>query len=132
MIFNTIQERICTSTSLAEADYYAYSSDVKDLGHVRLFLRDLRIFPDDAFPPTMLVDSEPAIGMSQGPTNRSSTKHIDFTKALVLDYIQHERAVMENCPTDEQITDMGTKQLGPGPFVAYRGHFMGLVPFLRT
>ena len=80
----------------------------------------------------MLVDSEPAIAMSQGPTHRSHTKYIDFTKALVRDYIQRELAVMEHCPTDEQIADMWTKQLGPGPFVAYRGRFMGLVPFLRS
>ena len=73
------------AASSAEAEYYAYSAAVKDLEYVRLLLR---IFPDDASPPTMLVDSEPAIAMSQGPTHRSSTKHIDFTKALVRDYVQ--------------------------------------------
>ena len=125
-----VQDQVAASS--AEAEYYAYSSAVKDLEYVRLLLRDLDIFPDDAPPPTMLVDSEPAMAMSQGPTHRSRTKHIDFTKALVRDYVQRERAVMEHCPTDEQIADMWTKQLGPGPFVTHRGRFMGLVPFLRT
>ena len=105
---------------------------VKDLEYVRLLLRDLHLFPDDATPPTMLVDSEPAIAMSQGPTHRSRTKHIDFNLALAREYIQRGRAIMEHFPTAEQIADMWTKQLGPGPFVIYRSHFMGLVPYLRS
>jgi hypothetical protein len=124
-----VQDQV--SASSCEAEYYAYSSAVKDLEYVRLLLRDLRLFPDDASPPTMLVDSEPAMAMSQGPTHRSRTKHIDFTMALARDYIQRGRAVMEHCPTAEQVADMWTKQLGPGPFVVFRGRFMGLVPFLR-
>ncbi len=40
--------------------------------------------------------------------------------------------VIEHYPTDEQIADMWTKQHGPGPFVAYRRCFMGLVPFFRS
>ena len=63
----------------------------------------------------MLVDSAPAMAISQGPTNRSRTKHIDFTMALARDYIQRGRAVMEHCPTAEQIADIWTKQLGPRP-----------------
>ncbi len=109
-----------------------YSSAVKDLEYVRLLLRDLQVFPDDTSPPTMFVDREPAIAMSQGPTHCSRTKHVDFTKALVCGYIQREWVVMEHCPTDEQIADMWTKQLRQCPFVAYRGRFMGLVPFLRS
>ena len=79
----------------------------------------------------MRVDSEPAIAMSQGPDHHSRTKHIDFTKALVRDYVQREQAGMEHCPTDEQFADMWIKQLGQGPFVAYTGRFMSLVLFLR-
>jgi hypothetical protein len=41
----------------------------------------------------MLVDSEPAMAVSQGPTNRSRTKHIDFTMALARDYIQRTGSV---------------------------------------
>jgi len=125
-----VQDQV--SASSCEAEYYSYSSAVKDLEYVRLLLRDLHLFPDDATPPTMLVDSEPAIAMSQGPTHRSRTKHIDFTLALARDYIQRGRAIMEHCPTAEQIADMWTKQLGPGPFVIYRSRFMGLVPYLRS
>ena len=57
---------------------------------------------------------------------------LDHLLALVLDYVQHERAVMEHCPTDEQIADMWTKQLGQGPFCCLGSFhescsFLGLV-----
>jgi hypothetical protein len=87
---------------------------------------------DNASPPKMLVDSAPAMAISQGPTNRSRTKHINFTMALARDYLRRGRAVMEHCPTAEQIADMWTKQLGPGPYNVFRSRFMGLVPFLRS
>ncbi len=82
----------------------------------------------------MLVDSEPVIAMSQGPTHHSGTKHIDFTETLARDYIQRGRAVMEHCRTAEQIADMWTNQLASGPasFVVFRGCFMGFLPFMRS
>ncbi len=80
----------------------------------------------------MLVDSELAIAMSKGPTHRSRTKHMDFTLALARDYIQRGRAIMEHCLTAEQIADMWTKQLGPGPVIIYRSRLMGLDPYLRS
>ncbi len=92
-----VQDQV--SASSCEAEYYAYSPAVKDLEYVRLLLRDLSLFTDDAYPPIILVDSEPAMAMSQGPTHRSRTKHFDFTMALARDYIQRGRAVMEHCPT---------------------------------
>jgi hypothetical protein len=52
------------------------------------------------------------MAMSQGPTHCSGTEHIDFTMALARDYIQRWRAIMEHCPTAEQIADLWTKQLG--------------------
>ena len=81
---------------------------IRDLEYVGLLLsdHDLHFFPYDATPPTMLVDSDLAIVMSQGPTHRSSTKHIGFTMALARDYIQRGRAIMEISPTAEQIADI--------------------------
>jgi hypothetical protein len=51
-------------------------------------------------------DSAPAIAISQGPTNRSRTKHTDFTMALARVYIQRGRAVLEHCPAADQIADV--------------------------
>ena len=72
------------------------------------------------------------MAISRGPTHRSLTKHIDFTKAVFRDSIQRGRVVPEHCPTDSQIADIWTKQVGPGPFMVFRSRFMGLVPYLRT
>ncbi len=80
----------------------------------------------------MLVDSAPAMTISQGPTDRSRRKHIDFTMALTRDYLRRGWAVMEHCPTAEQIADMSTEQLCPSPYNVFRSRFMGLVPFLRS
>ncbi len=87
------------SASSCGAEYYAYSSAVRVLEYVRLLLPDLLLFPDDASPPSMLVDSAPAMAISQGPTNRLCTKHIDFTIVLEHDNVQRGRAVMEHYPT---------------------------------
>ncbi len=100
--------------------------------YVLLFLRDLLLFPDDASAPTMLIDSEPAVGMSQGPTHRSCTKHIDFTLALCRDYVMCGRVRLKHCPTFAQIADMFTKQLCPSIFLLYPARFMGAFPYLRT
>jgi hypothetical protein len=120
-----VQDQVVVSS--AGDDCYASSSAVEDLEFLRHLLQGLHIFSDDISSPTVLVDSLPAITMSQGLTRFSHTKHIDFTKALVRDYVQRERVVINHCSTDEQIADMWTKQNGQGLFVAYKGRFMDLV-----
>jgi hypothetical protein len=72
----------------------------------------------------MLVDSAPAMTISQ---DRLPTKQIDFTMALACDYIQLWRAVLEHCPTAEQIADMWSNQLGPGPYAVFRSRSVGLL-----
>ncbi len=86
-----VQDQV--SASSCEAEHY--SSAVKALEYVRLVLRGLLLFPDDASPPSMLVDSAPSMAISQGPKSYAC-KHIDFTMALARDYIQRGRAVMEH------------------------------------
>jgi hypothetical protein len=62
--------------------------------------------------------------MSQGPTHRSRTKHIDLTLAPCRDYVMRGRVRLEHCSTFAQIADMFTKQLGPSIFLLYRARFM--------
>jgi hypothetical protein len=57
-------------------------SAVKDLEYVLLSLCDLLLIPDDTFPPSMLLDSEPAIAMSQGPTYSSYSTHMNLYFAV--------------------------------------------------
>ncbi len=63
---------------------------------------------------------------------RSRTLHIDFTLALARDSIPCGKAVMEYCPTAEQVADIWTKQMGPESFIVFRGRFMGLIRFLLS
>ncbi len=113
-----IQDQV--SASSCEAEYYSYSSAVNDREYVTLLLSDL--FPVDASPPSMLVDSAPAMAISQGPTNRSRIKHIDFTMALARDYIQRGRAVMEQliCGPSSlvQVLTMSSRVVSRGLFLS--------------
>ncbi len=99
-----VQDQV--STYSCEAEYHSHSSAVKDVEYVNNLLNDLLLFPDDDSPPSILVDRDPTMVISQGSTNCWRTKHIDFTMALVRDYIQLGLAVMEICPTADQIADM--------------------------
>ena len=89
------------AASSCEAEHCSYSSAVKDLEYVRVLFRDLFIFPDDEPALTMLVlivNSEPAMAIYQGPTHRSRTKHIDFIKALNFgdNLSHHGRAMVDS------------------------------------
>ncbi len=122
-----VQDQV--SASSCEAEPHTYSAAVKDIEHVLILLRDG--FPDDAPVPTMLVDSEPAVGIFQGPYHSSITKHIDLTLALCRDYVMRGRVLLEHCPTFAQIDDMFTKQLVIAFFSCrYPARFMGSLPYV--
>jgi hypothetical protein len=82
--------------------------------------------------PTLFVDCEPAIAVAKGGSTRSRTKHIDFKIWLCRDYVSRERVQLVYVPTFQQIADFLTKQLGPGPYLLYRGRFMSFLPRLLT
>jgi hypothetical protein len=113
LVRSFVQDQVAASSS--EAKYYSYnqsySAAVNDLDNAAI---------------------EPAMAMSQGPTHRSRTLHIDFTLALARDYIPRGKAVMEYCPTAEQVADIWTKQMGPGSFIVFRGRFIGLILVLLS
>ena len=93
---------------------------------MRLLLRDLGL----VVVPTLLGDNQPAIATAKGPSQRSRTRHIDFTLALCRDFITRGDLLVEYVPTDDQVADIYTKQLGPGPYIRHCGCFMSLLLFL--
>ena len=126
-----VQDQVADSS--CECEYYAYSTGVKDMEYVRLLIRDLAgLGLDLPAIPTMYVDCEPAIAVAKGASTRSRTKHIDFKIWLCRDYVRRELVQLVYVPTDLQIADFFTKQLGPGPYTIYRGQFMSLCPCLLT
>ena len=113
-----VQDQVLASA--CESEYCMFSSAVKDLQYVWLFATG-----SSAPPPTMLVDSEPAIVFFQDSTPRSRTEHIDFTKAC--DYVHREWVVMEHCSywwADFQYVDQAAWSMslcclqGPHSFLA--------------
>ena len=89
-------------------------------------------FYEGTVAPTMLVGSKPAITVVQGPFQCSRSKSIDFTIALCCDHVCSCSVQLVYAPTDKQIADILTRQLGTGPYILYHGRFMILLPFLRT
>ena len=122
---STVQSVV--SASSCEAEYYAYSTAVRDVEYLRLMLRDLG-FPLMNIP--LLVDNQPAISVSNGHSQRSKTRHIDFTKDLCQDYVTRGLIAMHWIPSEENLSDIWTKQLPPGPFLGHRGSFMDYPPLL--
>ena len=101
--------------------------------YVRLLIRDLAgLGLDLPTIPTLYADCEPAIAVAKGASTRSRTKHIDFKIWLCRDYVRRELVQLVYVPTDLQIADFFTKQLGPGPYIIYRRRFMSLCPRLLT
>jgi hypothetical protein len=124
-----VQDQVADSS--CECEYYAYSAGVKDMEYVRLLIRDLSALGIDLpVIPTLLVDCAPAIAVANGASTRSRTKHIDFKVWLCRDYVSRKVIQLTYVPTAQQIADFFTKQLGPGPYVAYRVRFMSVLPAL--
>jgi hypothetical protein len=80
--------------------------------------------------PTLLVDCAPAIAVANGASTRSRTRHIDFKVWLCRDYVSQKVIQLTYVPTAQQIADFFTKELGPGPYVAFRVRFMSVLPAL--
>ena len=121
-----IQSQLAASS--CEAEYYSYSSAAKEGEFVRLLLRDLGF----VVIPTLLGDNEPAIATAKGPAQRSRTRHIDFTVALCRDFVNRGVHLIEFVPTADQVADIYTKQLGPGPYIKHCSRFMSLPPVLYS
>ena len=68
--------------------------------------------------------------MANGASTRSRTRHNDFKVWLCPDYVSRKVIQFTYVPTAQQIADFFTKQLGPGPYVAYRVRFMSVLPAL--
>jgi hypothetical protein len=124
-----VQDQVADSS--CECKYYAYATGVKDMEYVRLLIRDLSALGIDLpVIPTLLVDCAPAIAVANGASTRSRTRHIDFKVWLCRDYVSRKIIQLTYVPTAQQIADFFTKQLGPGPYVAYRVRFMSVLPAL--
>jgi hypothetical protein len=124
-----VQDQVADSS--CECKYYAYATGVKDMEYVRLLIRDLSALGIDLpVIPTLLVDCAPAIAVANGASTRSRTRHNDFKVWLCPDYVSRKVIQLTYVPTAQQIADFFTKQLGPGPYVAYRVRFMSVLPAL--
>ncbi len=96
----------CLSTQ--EAEYIALSEATKEALNLRMLLRDLGFGLSDAM--TIFSDNKGAISMSQHPTNKPATRHIDMRMHMCRQHVELGNIKTEHMPGTDLPADMCSKQ----------------------
>jgi len=118
-----LQSTVALST--AEAETIAGVEAVKQIMHLRLFLRELG--QEQLSPTTVWEDNNAAIALAHGKEQSKRAKHYQMKVAFLNE--QHQRGVFsyEKVGTKEQLGDQFTKALPRDDFCRYRD-WMGVRP----
>jgi hypothetical protein len=118
-----LQPTVALST--AEAETIAGVEAVKQIMHLRLFLRELN--QEQLSPTTVWEDNNAAIALAHGKEQSKRAKHYQMKVAFLNE--QHQRGVFsyEKVGTKEQVADQFTKALPRDDFCRYR-EWMGVRP----
>ena len=118
-----LQPTVALST--AEAETIAGVEAVKQIMHLRLFLRELD--QEQLSPTTVWEDNNAAIALAHGKEQSKRAKHYQMKVAFLNE--QHQRGVFsyEKVGTKEQLGDQFTKALPRDDFCRYRD-WMGVRP----
>ena len=111
-----LQSTVALST--AEAETIAGVEAVKQIMHLRLFLRELG--QEQLSPTTVWEDNNAAIALAHGKEQSKRAKHYQMKVAFLNE--QHQRGVFsyEKVGTKEQLGDQFTKALPRDDFCRYR------------
>ena len=122
-----LQSTVALST--AEAETNAGVEAVKQLVHLRLFLRELGHEQED--PSTVYEDNVAAISLAHGKEQSKRAKHYQIKVHFLNE--QFKRGVFEymKIGTKEQLGDVWTKGLPREEFCRFRG-WMGVRPAIAT
>jgi len=108
-----------SAVSSRETVYYASSSAAKEGEYVSLHLTDL----GPVVVSTLLCEHQPAIqvGTAKGFSQGSQTHLIAWP--MYRDFVLRGDLLIESVPTDDQVADIYTTQLGSGPYTWHCGCF---------
>ena len=67
---------------------------------------------EEAHPPALMVDNQPAIALAKNPVLHDRSKHIDIKFHFLQDYVDGGQIVIEFVETGRQLVDILTKSLG--------------------
>ena len=106
-----------SAVSSRETVYYASSSAAQEGEYVSLHLTEL----GPVVVSTLLCEHQPAIGTAKGFSQGSQTHLIALP--MYRDFVLRGDLLIESVPTDDQVADIYTTQLGPGPYTWHCGCF---------
>jgi hypothetical protein len=106
--------------SSCEAEYTALCNAAKEAVWLRRLLQHFDV-TSASKPTTILADNQSAIALVKNPQFHSRTKHINIQYHYTRDQVERKTLRVDFIPTNDQITDILTKPLGPTKFL----HFIG-------
>ena len=96
--------------STCKAEYVAAATVACQAVWLRQLLGELT--DEEAHPPALMVDNQPAIAFAKNPVLLDRSKHIDIKFHFLRDYIDGGQIIIEFVETDRQLADILTKSLG--------------------
>ena len=115
------QDTIALSTT--EAEFTAACDAGKSILYVRSILDEINL-PQEAAT-TLFIDNNGALmmGNAQQPTRR--TRHMDLKKFVLLDWVKRDLIIMKRISTNDNCSDVMTKQTGKQLFYRHFDYIMG-------
>jgi hypothetical protein len=121
--WNAKKQKTVASSS-CEAEYTAAFEASKEAIWLRTLLTELK-FIHPSTSTTILCDNKAAIFLSSDPAMHSRVKHIDIQYHFLRERVQSKELALAYINTKDNIADIFTKALTPGPFARLRA-FGGL------
>ena len=99
-----LQKTVATSST--EAEFVAAAEAVKESLSLTVFRNEFAL---PQVPPTLYVDSQPAIEIIRDPAHHSRTKHIDVRYKFIRQHETRGHITTTYVPTADQLADVCTK-----------------------
>ncbi len=95
--------------SSTKGEYIVLTHMAKEAIWIQEFLGE--VFPDFAFPTTILSNNQGALALAVNPAFHAHTKHIRVRHHFICNCIEAEDVDLDYVPTDDQVADIFTKGL---------------------
>jgi hypothetical protein len=115
--WQSLKQKI-VALSTCEAEYVAAATAACQAVWLRRLLGELT--GEEAHPPALMVDNQPAIALAKNPVLHDRSKHIDTRFHFIRDCVDGGQIVLEFVETGRQLADILTKPLGRLRFMELR------------
>ncbi|CAA0827649.1 cysteine-rich RLK (RECEPTOR-like protein kinase) 8 [Striga hermonthica] len=115
--WQSLKQKI-VALSTCEAEYVAAATAACQAVWLRRLLGELT--GEEARPPTLMVDNQPAIALAKNPVLHDRSKHIDTRFHFIRDCVDEGQIILEFVESGRQLADILTKPLGRLRFMELR------------